>query len=150
MYTPRNLQRWIRPDSYIGASWPDWYRSGFGQSRNSDSLERSNFTAALKALGCETDTVQVVRESHWAVGWVEWVAIHENDDAALRVADDLRDRIASDPVLDEAAWSELEEHEAAEYWNGLRPREKVRYAMEQRSRCPWLRRAPVWPFGRLD
>lgn len=150
MYTPRNLQRWTWPDSYIGASWPNWFRAGFGQSRDSDARERSNFAAALKALGGETETVTVVRESHWAVGWVEWIALHETDDDALRAADGLRDRMAAYPVLDEDAWVELEEQEAADFWNRLTAREKVRHAMEQRDRCHWLSRIPVWPYGRLD
>ena len=123
---------------------PDSTRAG------TDALEQSNFAAALRALGGETETVNVVRESHWAVGWVEWIAIHETDEAALQVADGLRDRVATYPVLDEDAWGQLEEHEAAEFWNGLTACAKVRYALEQRDRCQWLADVPVWPYGRLD
>lgn len=36
-------------------------------------------TCMLRELGGESETVRVVRESHWAVGWVEWIAIHESD-----------------------------------------------------------------------
>lgn len=99
-YVPTHLKRWTRPNSYFGAEWPNYYSSGFGQSRNSDSLERSNFRCALAALGGESETVLVIRESHWAVGWVEWIAIHESEEPALRKADDLREHYDSYPVVD--------------------------------------------------
>ena len=41
----------------------------------------------LEALRGESETVIVVRESHWAVGWVEWIKIHELDTTALAIAD---------------------------------------------------------------
>jgi hypothetical protein len=36
------------PDSYFGATWPDYYGSSVGQSRDSDALERSNFACMLE------------------------------------------------------------------------------------------------------
>lgn len=75
-----------------------------------------------------------MEESHWAVGWVQWIAIHESDARALRIADQLRERVADCPVLDEEAWSELEWTEAADYWDGMSPRTKVQYAMHIRAR----------------
>jgi len=89
-YQPKNIQRWTRPDHYFGKAWPDYFSSGVRQSRDSDALERSNFECMLKALGGESETVIVVRETHWAVGWVEWIAIHESDDKALKIADDIQ------------------------------------------------------------
>ena len=47
----------------------------------------------LTALGGETDTVIVVRETHWAVGWVEWIAIHQDDEKALKIADDITGKL---------------------------------------------------------
>ena len=77
------MKLWTRPDSYWGAEWHDFYVF-LSQHRDSDSLTRSNFTCALDKLGesksCQWgETVQVVRENHWAVGWVEWIAIHKSD-----------------------------------------------------------------------
>lgn len=68
MFELKHLTRWTMPDSYFGEVWPNYYRSGCGRSRDSDTLEESNFIEMLKALGGETETVLVVRESHWAVG----------------------------------------------------------------------------------
>jgi hypothetical protein len=89
MYKPQNLKRWTLPHNYIGAIWPDYFSAGVGQSRDSSAVERSNFASMLKALGGESETVIVVRESHWALGWVEWIAIHQNDDRALKIADQM-------------------------------------------------------------
>jgi hypothetical protein len=148
--TYRHIQLWNMPDHYTGEGWPDYYRSGFGQSRDSDSLERSNFACALDALGGESETVIVVREGHWAVGWVEWIAIHATDTVALQAADDMRERVANYPVLDESHWSEIEWNESADYWESLSPREKVQWAMAERERYHWLSAEPVWHLGRLS
>ncbi len=116
MYNPKNLNRWMRPSSYFGAEWSDYYSSGFSVSRDSDALERANFDAALKRLG-ESETVIVVREGHWAVGWVQWIAIHADDDAALKIADELCEEYESYPVVDEDLYSEYEDADCSETWN---------------------------------
>jgi len=115
-YTPKHLKRWTMPRDYFGAVWPNYYGSGCGQSRDSDCLERSNFRCMLQALGGESDTVQIVRESHWAVGWVEWIAIHQDDAKALEIADKIKGKLADYPVVDEDDLSELECEEADEIW----------------------------------
>lgn len=133
-YEPTHLNRWTLPQHYMGEIWPDYYSSGFGQSRDSDALERSNFTVALRKLGGESETVFIVRESHWAVGWVEWIAIHESDTKALQIADNLRERYDNYPALDESHWSELEQEEANETWaNCFNPQERIEYIREHRS-----------------
>lgn len=126
-YTPKHLRRWTMPEYYAGEVWPDYYSSGVGQSRDSDALERSNFRCMLKALGGESETVLVVREGHWAVGWVEWIAIHESDETALRFADEIKAALADYPVINEGDWSELEYSEACDYWAGMSLRERVEY-----------------------
>lgn len=148
MFEPENLKRWTMPAHYFGAVWPNYYSAGVGRSRDSDALERSNFACMLKALGGETETVIVVRESHWAVGWVEWIAIHQDDEKALHEADEIVGAMADYPVIDGDHFSDLEWTEAAEHWDGLTPREKVQYALEERSRYHWLADKPVWTFGR--
>jgi hypothetical protein len=49
-FIPKYLQLWTRPDSYAGSQYPDYYRTGFGQSRDSELMERCNFSAALDKL----------------------------------------------------------------------------------------------------
>lgn len=122
------------PDHYMGETWPDYYSSGVGQSRDSDALERSNFESMLKLLGGESETVIIVRESHWAVGWVEWIAIHATDEKALKIADETQAELDDYPVIDEEHWSEVEYKEANETWqNCYNKTERVAYIRENRS-----------------
>jgi hypothetical protein len=86
-YEPKHLRRWTRPENYFGAAWPLYFSSGCDQKADSDAVERGTFDDMLKALGGESDTVIVVRESHWKLTWVEWIAIHQDDERALRIAD---------------------------------------------------------------
>lgn len=132
-YVPTNLHLWTRPDHYVGASWPDHYVF-LGQHRDSDTLTRSNFRSALKALGGETDTVLVVHEGHWAVGWVEWIAIHQDNHEALRRADKIVAALEDYPVVNEDHWSELEYEEANEVWTQCySDKERLEYIRQNRS-----------------
>ncbi len=149
-YEPKNLKLWTMPPSYAGEVWPAYYSAGIGQSRDSDSLERSNFECTVKAHKewMVDDLVVIVRESHWACGWVEWIAIHQDASEALKVADDIKAGLEDYPVVNEDHWSELEWNEAADYWDSLSPRERVRMAMEVRAKYHWLQEEPVWHYGR--
>ena len=105
------IKRWTMPRDYGGETWYEHYSAGVGQSRDSDALERSNFRTMLKYLGGESETVIVVRERHWAVGWVEWIAIHETDVAAIAIASTAVARLDDYPILDEIDFVELEMEE---------------------------------------
>ena len=133
-YNPKYLKRWTMPDSYFGATWPEYYGSGCGQSRDSDCLERSNFICMIEALGGESDTVTIVRENHWAVGWVEWIAIHKDNDAALQIADDIQEGLQDYPVIDENHFCELEMEEANQIWqNCYSWQERIKYIRDNPS-----------------
>ena len=133
-FVPENLRRWTKPDYYFGEVWPDYYTSGCDQSRDSNCLERSNFEAMLAALGGESETVIVVRESHWAVGWFEWIAIHESDDKALRTADEIAAALKDYPVIDENLLSENEQKEADQVWRECyNVRERIAYVRKYQS-----------------
>lgn len=134
MYEPTHLKLWTMPDDYIGEAWPTTYSAGVGQSRDSDALERSNFAAMLAAIGGESETVTVVHEGHWAVGWVEWIAIQQDDDKALEIADKLVEGLEDYPVIDENDFSEREQEEANETWaQCYSPEERIAYIREHDS-----------------
>lgn len=138
MYTPNHLKRWTMPSHYFGALWPNHYSAGVGQSRGSDCLEQSNFAVMLASLGGESDVVTVVRESHWAVGWVEWIAIEADGtpeaDKALQAADMAKARLEDYPVLDEEDFSTREHEAVNEAWtNCYSDKERVEYIREHRS-----------------
>jgi hypothetical protein len=125
MYQPQHLKLWTMPQHYAGEVWPGYYVF-LSQHRDSDSLTRSNFVCGLGALGGESETVQVVREGHWAVGWVEWIAIHQDDEKALQIADEISGRLEDYPVVNEDHLSELEWNEAQDYWASMSIRERMR------------------------
>lgn len=129
LYPPEHLRLWTHPQNYIGEVWPGYYVF-LGQHRDSDCLERSNFTCALEAIGGETETVHVIRERHWAVGWIEWIAIHQDDTAALQKADDIARKLQDYPVVNEDHWSELEHEEVCDFWASLSVRERASYCKE--------------------
>ncbi len=146
-YTPAFLKRWSLPPSYFGAQWPDYYGAGFGQSRDSDCLEESNFATVLAKLAKlpafvapasdsdnEIESRQVIRENHWAVGWVEWIAIHEIDSAALELCDGLRESADDYSVLDEQDFSDREQEAANTVWKDCySEKERAEYVRAHRS-----------------
>lgn len=133
MYQPKNLERWQMPKYYFGAEWPEYYSAGVGQHRDSDCAEQSNFSAMLEMLGGESDTVQVVRESHFLVGWVEWIAIHQDDEKSLRIADDALGRLEDYPILDEEDYSNREYEECERVWSDCyRESDRIKYLRDRR------------------
>jgi len=144
MYTPKHLHLWEHPDSYCGASWPEYYVV-IGQHRDSDCLTRSNFRIAktrLEAIEAkypewdnptDHDTAMLVNpyESHWAVGHVEWLGVHKDSpEELIMAADGILASIADYPALDESDWSDLEYSEAMEYWDSLSLSCKVDYCRD--------------------
>ena len=123
-YVPENLARWKLPPCYAGATWPEYYVAPVTRNRDSDLLTESNWDAQWKALSAlvrdtpdgEGASPRIVREGHWAVGWVEWVAIHESNAEALREAGRLAERLESYPLLDDEDASNRERDEYERQW----------------------------------
>ncbi len=133
-YQPTRLKKWTRPSNYIGASWPETYSAGFGQSRDSDCLERSNFQSAWAAIVSVSKRAEIVSENHWAVGWVEWIAIPADDYEALRIADELVQRAEDYPSLNDDLLTELENEEAEVAWaHCYGVAERIQYIRENRN-----------------
>lgn len=122
---------WIHPSNYAGTRWEGWLVF-LGQNRDSDCLTRCNFEVALKALEAipseNPDSVQRVRESHWACGWIEWIAIHPSNANARVAAEDMAAKLDQYSVLDEDRWSEMEHEEACENWDPSSVREELKRA----------------------
>ena len=124
-YTPENLKLWTHPEYYLGATWYDYYVF-LGQHRDSDMLTRSNFERGLELIGGEDqDAVLVVRASHWAVGWVEFIAIHKSNAAALERADEIAGGLEDYPIVDEEHYSNMEWEEACDYWEQASIRDRI-------------------------
>jgi|SRR5208283_5339985 len=144
MYTPKHLKLWQHPDSYMGATWYEYYVV-VGQHRDSDVVTRSNFRVAkaeLEAIEAkypewdnptDHDTAMLVNpyESHWAVGHVEWLGVHKDSPPELiMAADDLLAQIERYPALSGEDWTELEYTETMEYWDSLSLSSKVDYCRD--------------------
>lgn len=107
------MQKWSRTENYIGKSYNDYYVL-LSHHRDSGLVEKSNFNSALKALNGESDTVKVVRFSHWLCGWVEMILIHESDKESIDKGNEIEESLNNYPILDEDAFSEMVTEKEAE------------------------------------
>lgn len=119
-----NPSGWDSLSNYIGQSdFPGW-DCLLTQNRDSDCLKRSNFSSALCMLGGEGVNVQVHRFGHWACGWWEALAVRQGTlehSKALEIEKDME----AYPVVDEEHWGNLEQNEAAEYWERLSVEDRI-------------------------
>lgn len=144
-YIPTHLKPWQLPNYYFGAEWPDYYIF-LGRNRDSPIEENSNFETALKRLSelppWENDvgdeSRMEVREGHFLCGWVEWIAIHKDDEAALKLADEMAAALDRYPILDEDDVSRRQDEEADKVWQGLTWRERVKYLRKHRDQFEWI------------
>lgn len=124
------LKPWTLPPSYHGASWGGWLVF-LARNRDSNILEDLNFEVAFDAVRDETTAKegehrpQIVRESHWACGWVEWIAIHSSDAGAIAEAEKLAARLDTYPVLDETELSNRECEAAYKGWAEASIRDRI-------------------------
>lgn len=122
-----NLNKWSRPQDYSGKEWHGYYVAPVTINRDSGVLDRSNWDTQLKEIP-ESVSVIVVREGHFLVGWVEWLAIHESDKDALRIAEDIAKALDDYPCLDEMDLCNREfelYQESWELWGESEYREKL-------------------------
>lgn len=140
LFKPENLSLWTLPSFYAGVVWEDYYVF-LEQNRDSDDLAESNFARGLKAIGGETgeeddgiSQVVVVRERHWACGWIEWIAIHKSNETALRIADKISAKLKDYPVINDEDLSEREMNSANQVWKDCYDAvERVKYIRDHRS-----------------
>ena len=97
----KTLKLWQRSDNYLGEEYNDYYVV-LGRNRDSDILTNSNFDIALERLGGECDDkVRVIRNGHWACGWIEFIAVHKDDLKHVTIAQQIVNDIEKYPVLDD-------------------------------------------------
>lgn len=81
----------------------------YTESRDSEPLIRSNMRVLLKRLQAVSDNgVKVVRASHWAFGWLDYLCIDPDNVAVKQLASGLYRDMEQYPVLDEKDLAELE------------------------------------------
>lgn len=109
MSKKKYLHLWERPSNYAGPDWSDYYVL-FVKSRDDESydiLKLSNFDVALERLGGENEEngVLVIRDRHWAVGWIEYILVHK-DSKKVAEAEKIMKEYEAYPVLDDDHYSE--------------------------------------------
>ena len=136
------MRAWTLPHFYSGEHWDGWMVAGSTRTRDSDCLEESNFHTTVKMLGGESDDVQIVREGHWACGWVEWIAV--KGDSVAKLAD-IDQRLESYPILDDEDFSQREDDACKLVWETCYSTPKQRAAYLRRKKCilnfRWMRAA---------
>ena len=119
-----NPSGWDSLSNYSGETEFGAFDALLTQNRDSGKLTRSNFEVALKALGGESDNVEVHRFGHWACGWWEVIAVKRGT-PEYRIAEDIEASLSDYPVLDDEHYSQLEWNEAGEFWQTICLRERV-------------------------
>jgi hypothetical protein len=128
---PYTLKPYEKPSNYAGETWEGWLVF-LGRHRDSDLLTNHNFDTALKQLQAVPQhivegelSVTAVQENHWAVGWVEWIAVHPTNAAAVSLANELAEHLDDYPILDEDGYSMLECEETCKAWEEMSLRDRV-------------------------
>lgn len=121
--SPKHLKLWKRASNYAGPDWSDYYVL-FMKTRDDESydlLKISNFDVALERLGGESekDGVLVIRDRHWAVGWIEYILVHK-DSKKVKIAEEIMERYHRYPVLDEEHFSEVEREAVMETYDSYK------------------------------
>lgn len=127
------MQKWESSEGYIGKDFSGYYIF-LRRFRDSDIVEQSNFPIGLDMIGGESETVIITRATHWAVGWVEHIMIHESDQTAIDKAEDILVRLEDYPILDDEDFSAREVDEANSVWlNCYSNQTRIAYIREHRD-----------------
>lgn len=94
----------------------DWLVCPVSRTRDSGPFDESNFEAALKILGGESEEVEVHRFGHWGPGWFEIIIVAPGSEAA-RKAEEIEASLENYPVLDDEDLSSREYDDFLESWD---------------------------------
>jgi hypothetical protein len=100
----------------------DWIVAPVSITRDSGSLDQSNFYTALEILGGESETVEVHRFGHWGPGWFEIILVHPDRESEI---DEIEGSLENYPVLDDEDYSRREYDECCEYWDQMGYSERI-------------------------
>jgi hypothetical protein len=140
---------WEHPENYGGFS-PDGDYLVLARTRNSSTIDESNWTVALRSLrALETTLPEFAPEEeertswgdisprngwvytwgarHWACGYIDHLMVRNDaPDEIKEAAGEIICSIASYPILDDDHHSELECEQIYEYWRG----ESIKYRIQ--------------------
>ena len=109
-----------QPGAFLEDDRREWFVAPVSRTRDSGPLDLSNWETALALFAAdgrdEADDYEVHRFGHWGPGWFE-IVIVKPDSRAFEIAEDIGDRMANYPVLDEEDFCDREHAEFCESWN---------------------------------
>lgn len=113
----------------------DWLVCPVIRTRDSDTLERSNFEVMqniLREVDSEEDNWEVHRFGHWGPGWFEIILVRPDTECMSR-AQEAEDSLCSYSVLCDEHFSQLEHEDAQETWkNCYTDKERIEYIEDHR------------------
>jgi hypothetical protein len=92
----------------------NWIVAPLTQTRDSGAFDKSNFDAALKILGGESETVEVHRFGHWGPGWFEIIIVNPSRKADIEA---IVEKLENYPLLDDKDFCNREYEEYLEAWD---------------------------------
>ena len=114
----------------------DWLVMGISRTRDSDTLERSNWEVALETLervDPDGEDHEVHRFGHWGPGWFEIVLLRPDSPACVE-SWEMTNAVAEYPILSEDHHSKLEEEEAESVWRDCyTTRDRIDYIRDNRE-----------------
>lgn len=155
---------WKHPRDYGGFS-PDGDYLILAQTRDSGTIDRSNYRSAFRALravaehypGPDDDTarngwVYDFRAGHWACGWVEYLLVRADaPEPVLIEAAEILCALADYPVVSDDDLSELEFSEACACWQEMLVRDRAEFLRDHcRGVSIFSARRDELPDGAFD
>lgn len=105
----------------------NWFVLPVSRTRDSGMLDESNFVCVVKALGGESETLEIHRFGHWGPGWFEIALIHPSREAE---GEKIEAALSYYPVFDEADFSEREQEAILPAWEAWGHAEWARKVLE--------------------
>lgn len=96
------MEKWSGKD-YIGERYDEYYLL-YSHHRDSDIINESNYQT-LKKIFIDLPGVIERSANHWAVGWVEYLLIHEKEHDTLVKGEYYLGQLKDYPILDEDDFS---------------------------------------------
>lgn len=124
------IQKWTKASNYMGDDMSEYYEGLSRIPRDPNALMDSNFDEALKLLGGESETVQVHSFGDWLVGSFEQILVHESDEKAVAILEDIAEQLAEYPILNEEDHSNRETEATEKLWKELDKRERIEYLVK--------------------
>lgn len=101
------MERWKHSSNYMGADYTEYFML-IDHNRDSGILAESNWHSAIKILNAKNAKYQIVRFSHWAVGWIEMILIHQSEQTAIDAGNEIERVLSEYAVLNDEDFSNRE------------------------------------------